>query len=187
MKGLLQSIVLMFGCLLLAAGSADAQGVLVDKSEIRFVSKQMGVNFEGRFRKWKANILFQPKDLAKSKAEFDIDLTSIDLASDDSENEVKDRMWFDMAKFPTARFVSTSIKNSGADKYDVVGKLSLKGITKEVMVPIAVKKDATGNNIAEGNFTLKRLEFKVGEGLWADPGTVANEVIVRIRMVLAPG
>ena len=103
MKGLLQSIVLMFGFLLLAAGCVDAQGVLVDKSEIRFVSKQMGVNFEGRFRKWKANILFQPKDLAKSKAEFDIDLTSIDLASDDSENEVKDRMWFDMAKFPTAR------------------------------------------------------------------------------------
>ena len=68
-----------------------------------------------------------------------------------------------------------------------MGKLSLKGITKDVVVPIAVKKDAAGNNIAEGNFTLKRLEFKVGEGLWADPGTVANEVIVRIRMVLAPG
>ena len=74
-----------------------AQGVLVDKSEIRFVAKQMGVDVEGRFRKWKANVAFLPKDLAKSRIEFDIDLLSIDLASEDSEKEVKDRLWFDAA------------------------------------------------------------------------------------------
>ena len=51
------------------AGQACAQGVLIDKSDIRFVSKQMGVNFEGRFRKWKANVVFLPNDLARSKAE----------------------------------------------------------------------------------------------------------------------
>ena len=46
------------------AGQACAQGILVDKGDIRFVSKQMGVNFEGRFRKWKANVVFLPNDLA---------------------------------------------------------------------------------------------------------------------------
>jgi len=187
MKPLLQSLVLSLGLLAFGADPALAQGVIVDKSEIRFVSKQMGVNFEGRFRRWKANVLFRPRDLPKSKAEFDIDLASIDLASEDSENEAKDRMWFDMAKFPVARFVSTSIRTSGADRYDVAGQLSLKGITKDIVVPISVRKDATGNSVAEGNFAVKRLDFKIGEGLWADTDTVANEVIVRIRMVLAPG
>ena len=78
MMVLLRSFIPSLGALLLAAGHADAQGLLIDKSEIRFVSKQLGVNVEGRFRKWRANIVFLPKNLAKSKAEFDIDLGSID-------------------------------------------------------------------------------------------------------------
>src|SRR6266571_387096 len=89
MKALLRSFIPSLGMLLLAASQGDAQGLLIDKSEIRFVSKQLGVNVEGRFRKWKANIVFLPKNLAKSKAEFDIDLGSIDLASDESETEIK--------------------------------------------------------------------------------------------------
>jgi polyisoprenoid-binding protein YceI len=172
------------GMLLLAPDPAAAQGVLVDKSDIRFVSKQMGVNVEGRFSKWKANIVFMPKDLAKSKAEFDIDLASIDLASQDSEAEIKGPLWFDTAKFPVAHFASTSIRDLGSDKYDVAGELSLKGIKRGATIPIALTKDALGNTIAEGTFTVKRLDYKIGEGLWADTETVANDVIVRVRMVL---
>ena len=53
-------------------------------------------------------------------------------------------------------------------------------------MPLTLKKDAAGNNLAEGSFTIKRLDYKIGEGEWADPETVANEVIVRVRMVLPP-
>jgi polyisoprenoid-binding protein YceI len=181
---LLRSFVPSLGALLLAASQAAAQGVLIDKSEIRFVSKQMGVNVEGKFRKWKANVVFLPRDLSKSKAEFEIDLASIDLASDESETEIKSTSWFDTAKFPVARFSSTSFKNVGSDKYEVTGKLTLKGITRDVVIPIALKKDASGNSVAEGSFPLKRTDYKVGEGMWADTEMVANDVLVRIRMVL---
>ena len=75
--------------MLMASSGPAPQGVLIDKSEIRFVSKQMGVNVEGRFREWKANVDFRPRELAQSKAEFEIDLASIDLASDESETEVR--------------------------------------------------------------------------------------------------
>src|SRR5437773_11124123 len=105
------------------AGHAGAQGVLVDKSDIRFVSKQMGVNFEGRFRKWKANVVFLPNDLARSKAEFDIDLASIDLESDDSESEIEEPLWFDTAKFAVAHFASAPMKSLGADRFAVSGHL----------------------------------------------------------------
>ena len=186
MMVLLRSFVPSLGALLLAAGQAGAQGLLIDKSEIRFVSKQLGVNVEGRFRKWKANIVFLPKDLAKSKAELEIDLGSIDLASDESETELKGSLWFNTAKFPVAHFVSTSIRNVGGDRYEVAGKLTLKGITKDVVVPIELKKDATGNSVAEGSFALKRIDYKIGEGLWADTEMVADDVVVRIRMVLPP-
>lgn len=171
--------------LLLAAGQAGGEGLLVDKSEIRFVSKQLGVNVEGRFRKWNANVVFLPRDLAKSKADFDIDLGSIDLASDESETEIKSSQWFNIAKFPVAHFASTSIKAVGADRYEVIGKLTLKGVTRDVVVPISVKKDAAGNQVAEGSFPLKRIDYHVGEGMWADTDMVADDVVVRIRMVLA--
>jgi polyisoprenoid-binding protein YceI len=181
---LLHSFVPSLGALLLAASQAAAQGVLIDKSEIRFVSRQMGANVEGRFRKWKANIVFLPKELAKSKADIDIDLTSIDLASEESEAEVKRPKWFDTARFPVARFVSSAIRDLGGDRYEVTGALTVKGITHDAVVPVTLKKDAGGNSVAEGSLTIKRLDYKIGEGEWADPDTVANEVMVRIRMVL---
>jgi polyisoprenoid-binding protein YceI len=182
----LRSFIPSLGMMLLAAGQAGAQGVLIDKSEIRFQSKQMGANVEGRFRRWRANIVFLPKDLGRSKADFDIELGSIDLASDESETEVKRPSWFDTAKFPVAHFASSAIKDLGGDKYEVAGQLTLKGITRDAVVPITLKKDAAGNSVAEGSFTLKRLDYKIGEGQWADPATVANDVTVRIRMVLPP-
>jgi polyisoprenoid-binding protein YceI len=47
-----------------------------------------------------------------------------------------------------------------------------------------MRKDAAGNAVAEGQFTIKRLDFNVGDGQWADPSVVADEVLVRVRMVL---
>jgi len=169
-----------------AAPLAAAQGVQVDKSEIRFVSKQMGVNVDGRFRKWTANVVFLPADLAHSKADFDVELASIDLASAESESEVKGAVWFNTAKFPVAHFASSSVRSTGPDKYEFAGTLAIKGTTRNVVVPVTVRKDAAGNAVAEGAFTVKRLEYKIGEGEWADPSTVADDVTVRIRMVLAP-
>ena len=75
--------------LMLALPYAHGQGVVAAKSEIGFTVKQMGVKFDGRFRKWTADVVFQPKALATSKASLDIDLGSIDLASDESEAEAK--------------------------------------------------------------------------------------------------
>ena len=62
--------------------------------------------------------------------------------------------------------------------------MSIKGVARDVVVPVALRKDPSGNSVAEGQFTIKRLDFKVGEGVWSDTATVANDVDVRIRMVL---
>jgi polyisoprenoid-binding protein YceI len=160
--------------------------VVADKSEIAFTMKQMGVNFDGRFRKWKADVVFKPAALAQSKADIDVDLGSIDLASADSENEAKGKLWFDTARFPVAHFSATSFRETGPNHYDVAGKLSIKGIARDYVVPITVRNDAAGTRTAEGSFAVKRLAHKVGEGEWADPGTVADDVLVKIRIVLAP-
>lgn len=174
--------------LVFASGCAAAAGVVVGKSEIAFTMKQMGVNFDGRFRQWKADVVFQPDALDKSRAEVDVDLGSVDLASAETEAEAKGPLWFNAPKFPVAHFASTSIRSLGGDRYEITGKLSVKGITQDCVVPVTVKADAAGNRIAEGTFSLKRLDYRIGEGEWADTSVVDNDIRVRVRMVLSqPG
>ena len=171
----------------LVPSGASADAVVPGKSEIAFTMKQMGVNFDGRFKAWKADIVFQPAALDKAKAVIDVDLASLDLASADSEEEARGALWFNTSKFPVAHFASTSFRNIGGDRFEVAGKLSLKGVTRDLTVPIVVKPDA-GNRVAEGTFSLKRLEYQIGEGEWADTGTVADDIRVRVRIVLqGPG
>lgn len=172
--------------LVLGGGEALAQGVVADKSEIRFIANQLGVKVEGRFRRFRANVMFRPTALQTSRAEIDVDLASVDLASEDSEREVKGAMWFDANRFPIAKFTSTAFRDLGGGKYEVTGKLAMKGITRELTIPFALTRDAGGNRVVESTFALKRLEFKVGQGEWGDPDTVADNVTVRVRMVLTP-
>jgi polyisoprenoid-binding protein YceI len=174
-------------CVGLAIPAARADMVLADRSEIAFTMKQMGVKFDGRFRKWKADVVWKPSAPAQSRAQVDVDLASVDLASGDSEAEARGPLWFDTAKFPVAHFSSTSIRDLGGNRYEVTGTLSLKGIARDYVVPITVSTDASGHRVAEGTFPVRRLQHKVGEGEWADTATVADDVVVRVRLVLAPG
>jgi len=71
----------------------------------------------------------------------------------------------------------------GAGKYEVAGKLAIKGQTRELVVPVQLTQ-AGGLSTATGGFILKRLDFKIGDGDWSDTTVVANEVQVRFKLVL---
>jgi len=161
---------------------AQVQTVDYARSEVSFAGKQMGVPTEGRFKKYTAQIAFDPKQLARAKVEVDIDLGSVDTGASETDAEVKKPLWFNVPAFPTAKFVSNSIKQIAPGRFEASGKLSIKGIGQDVRIPFTVQS-AKGVNVFEGAFTVLRLQFKVGEGLWADTDTVANEVQVRFRLV----
>jgi polyisoprenoid-binding protein YceI len=169
-----------------AIAQVAMQPVPQDKLDIRFISKQMNVPVEGKFRKLKANVAFDPAKLDASKAQFEIDLASIDLGLPEAEEEVKRPAWFDTAKYPTATFVSNSVKSLGDGKYEVGGKLTIKGIARDVSAPFAVTQKPGGVNEATGALTIKRLDYKIGEGTWSDTDTVANEVEIKFKVAL-PG
>jgi polyisoprenoid-binding protein YceI len=92
--------------------------------------------------------------------------------------------WFNVAKFPTATFASTAIKAKGGGKFDVAGKLSIKGTTKDIVVPIAVTQAGPATT-ATGAFTIKRNDYKIGEGEWTDTSMLADEVLVKFKIVLS--
>lgn len=170
--------------LALAATPALAQQkVLPAQSEIAFVSKQMGVPVEGRFRKWDAQIAFDPKKPEAGKVAFTIDTGSAGFGAPETDAEVPKAEWFNVAKFPQATFASTRLKALGGGRFEVAGKLSIKGSTHDVVVPVALTQ-AGATTTATGAFTLKRLDFKIGDGEWADTSMVANEVQVKFKLAV---
>jgi polyisoprenoid-binding protein YceI len=167
-----------------AAAPALAQQKLVPaQSEIVFVSKQMGVPVEGRFKKFDAQVAFDPKQPATSKIGFTVDLGSASLGAAETEAELVKPGWFNTKAFPQATFQSTGIKALGGGKFEVAGKLSIKGNSRDVVVPATLTQSGASTTAA-GSFTLKRLEYKIGEGEWNDPSLVADEVQVRFKLTL---
>jgi polyisoprenoid-binding protein YceI len=168
----------------LAAAQAGAQKVLPAQSEIAFTSKQMGVPVDGKFRKWEAQIAFDPKKPETGHVNFTIDTGSASFGSPETDAEVPKAPWFNAAKFPQANFQSTGLKAVGPAKFEVTGKLTIKGNVKDVVVPVAVAQ-AGGVTTATGAFTIKRLDFKIGEGEWADTSMVANDVQVKFKLAVS--
>ncbi|GKS74450.1 YceI family protein [Acidovorax sp. SUPP950] len=169
---------------LLAAAPALAQQKLVpEQSEITFVSKQMGVPVEGKFKKFDAQVAFDPAKLATSKIAFTVDTGSATLGVKESDAELPKATWFNVPKFPQATFQSTAIKAVGAGKYEVAGKLSIKGATQDVTVPVTLAQSGA-TTTATGAFAIKRLAFKIGENEWADTSMVADDVQVKFKLAL---
>jgi len=86
-------------------------------------------------------------------------------------------------KFPNATFASTSIKAKGGGKFDVAGKLTVKGTSKDIVVPIALAQ-AGATTTATGAFSIKRNEFHIGEGEWTDTSQLADDVAVKFKITL---
>lgn len=164
------------------AAPAAAQALVPAKSELTFVAKQLGVPLQGRFKSFQVQSAFDPKAPATSKIAFSLDLGSVALNADADRELVKPE-WFGTAKFPKATFQSSAIKALGGGKFEVAGKLMLKGQAHDLTVPVQVSQ-AQGLSTATGSFVLKRLDFKVGEGDWADASIVANDVQVSFKFVL---
>jgi polyisoprenoid-binding protein YceI len=167
-----------------AAMAAELTQFSPEKSQITFVSKQMGVPVDGRFKKFDAKISVDPAKPETGKVQLEIDLASIDAGSSDADAEVKGKSWFNTAIFPKASFVSSQVRGIGNGRYEALGKLTIKGTTRDVIAPFAVKLE-NGGAWFDGSFTLNRLQFKIGDGVWADTATVADEIQVKFKVFVA--
>lgn len=162
--------------------------VQTNESAVTFGFTEMGVPLDGKFNKFSAEVSFDPAQLAKAQARIDIDLASIDTGSNDGNEEVVGKKWFNVKTYPTASFVSTGIKPLGGNRYQALGKLSIKGTTQDVATPVTFQSDGK-RGIFEGAFQIKRLDYAIGEGEWTDVSSVANEIQIKFHVVVnaSPG
>jgi polyisoprenoid-binding protein YceI len=170
--------------LLAAAQTPPAAKLLPAQSEIVFTSRQMGVPVEGRFRKFDAQVAFDPRQPETGRVTLTVDLASVAMGAAESEGEVAKPGWFDTKAFPQASFQSAAIKAVGGGRFEMSGKFTLKGQTRELTVPVTLAQGG-GPSVASGSFVVKRLDFRIGDGDWSDTSLVANDVQVRFKLALS--
>ncbi len=171
----------------LAQNKPSVAQLQVTSSEISFTTRQMGVPVEGKFSKFSAQVALDPKRPETGSVAFSIDTGSARFGSPELDAEVPKATWLNVPKFPLASFQSSAIKAAGPGRFEVTGVLTIKGAARELVVPVQLlQSGAPGplTSTAAGSFTLKRLDFKVGEAEWADTSLLANDVIVKFKLVL---
>ncbi|MBV4457834.1 YceI family protein [Pseudomonas sp. COR58] len=168
-------------CAVSAASAAEYERVNTAASQISFTYSQMGSRMYGTFGRFDATLDLDTDRLADARTTLRIDLTSIDAGSEDANTELVKPAWFDTVKYPVAVFESSRFEPVGNDRYRVTGRLTLKGISREVQVPVHLKP-GNGIGIFDGELTLRRDDFGLGAGEWADT-VVSKDIDIKFKVV----
>jgi polyisoprenoid-binding protein YceI len=151
------------------------------QSEVTFQLRQSGVPVEGRFKRFDAQLVLDPKAPQTGSVAVTIDTASATVGFAESDAELPGALWFDAKKYPRAVFQSSAISGGGG-RFQARGKLELKGTARELVVPVNIVQSGPLST-ATGEFVLKRLEYKIGEKEWADVSLIADDVRVRFKLV----
>ena len=165
---------LALGTALLTAGQATAADYTIDKEGqhafINFKISHLGYSFiYGSFKDWTGTFSFDAAKPEDSKISIDVKTASVFTNHAERDKHISSKDFLDVASFPDAKFVSTSVKTTGKDAdgkvtADVTGDLTLHGVTKPVVVKttfLGEGKDPWGGYRAgfEGTTTIKRSDF----------------------------
>lgn len=137
-------------------------------SDVSFSIGHMSIStVRGHFASFKATIVMNDADVTKSTVNATIDVSSVDTAQSNRDDDIKGASWFNVASYPTATFTSTSVAKSG-DHLTVNGNLTLHGVTKPVVLDCqGPKGPVTGmDHKSHAGFTatttIKRTDFGIG-------------------------
>jgi polyisoprenoid-binding protein YceI len=166
---------------LFGAGLAHAD-IDLGKSSVIATTKQMNVPVDGKFKKFSAQLNFDPAKPTAGSATVSIDTASYDLGADDYNKQAQGKEWFDSATFPTATFVSSAIAPAGGNQYRITGKLTIKGKSQTIVVPVSIASQG-GTQTFDGSLPIKRSQFDVGTGEWKDTSVVADDVVIKFHLV----
>ena len=150
------------------------------KSKLEYEFVQAGAQNKGTFKKLTTTLDFAADNLAASKLDVVVDMTSLDSGDKERDDTLRGADLFNIAKYPQARFTSAQIVKT-ASGYDAVGKLTLRGVSRDTHVPFTLRtvtEQGKPVSYLTGQTTIKRLEFGVGQGDWKSTERVGDAVTV---------
>jgi polyisoprenoid-binding protein YceI len=145
-------------------------------SSVDFTIRHMVVaNVRGRFTRWTADLQLDDADLTRSSLAVSVDTPSIDTNNQDRDAHLRAPDFFDVATFPTMTFRSTRIERAGQDRYRVTGELTIRDVTREVVLE------------AELNGTIKGMEGEQRRGFSARTSIDRRQFGLTWNMLLEAG
>lgn len=151
-------------------------------STLGFAGTFQGAAFNGTFGQWTAAISYDAAHLAKSKFDVNVNLASAKTGDKDRDTALPGADFFNVAKFPQAHFVTTSFHQAGAQVV-AEGNLTLHGVTKPVALNVTFKPQGSGA-VMDVSGSVKRLDFGVGGGDYADTTVIAADVKITAHLQL---
>lgn len=173
--------------LLAAAASAVAGDYRVDRagSSVTFKAVQQGARFPGSFERFGGSVSFDPAT-ATGRIDATVELASVDSGNPERDGVLKTTDWFDVARFPAARFVATAFRRTESG-FAADGELTLRDVRRPATLAFRfTPPDAKGRARLQGTLAVKRLDFGIGRGEWTDTTYVGNDVDVAIDVWLGP-
>lgn len=147
-------------------------------SFVTFKAQHLGAGFtHGRFNKMKGNLSFDEANIEQSKFTLTIDAASVDTGIAKRDDHLRSPDFFNVKQFPEVTFESTAWKKVADKKYEVTGKLTLHGTTKEITVPVVLVgqgKGFKGESLVgiEATFSIDRMDYGVA---W-NPDVVSKKI-----------
>ena len=169
---------------LFAAPAFAADYVQAPGSTLVFAGKYQGEVFTGAFPGFATRLSFDPKQLATARLEVAIPLATATTSNADYDGELRGNAFFNSTKFPQATYSASKFRALGGNRYAADGTLSLRGVDKPVTLEFTWTPGA--KPVLAGKASVKRLDFGVGGGDWADTSTIPNEVAISTKVVLKP-
>lgn len=151
-------------------------------SSLRFEFNQAGAQSGGEFRKFTTELAYDEKNLAASSLRVTVQIGSLDTQDQERDITLKDADLFDAATFPTAVYAARSLDKT-ANGVVAVGTLTLRGVTKDLRLPLTIRQTAQGIELS-GAATIKRLEYGIGQGEWASTEWVGDDVKLTYKVAL---
>lgn len=170
--------------LLATAPAMAADYVQAPGSTLVFASNYQGETFTGKFGSFTTTMSFDPKQLATSKLDVAIQLAGTQTGNKDRDDTLVSADFFNVGKFAQARYTATKFRALGGNQYAADGTLTLRGASKPVTLTFTWTPGA--QPVLSGKATVKRLDFGIGGGDWADTSTIPNDVAISTKVVLKP-
>lgn len=170
--------------LLATAPAMAADYVQAPGSTLVFASNYQGETFTGKFGGFTTTMSFDPAQLAASKLDVAIQLAGTQTGNKDRDDTLVSSDFFNVGKFAQARYTATRFRSLGGNQYAADGTLSLRGVSKPVTLTFSWTPGA--QPVLTGRASVKRLDFGIGGGEWADTSTIPNDVAISTKVVLKP-
>jgi polyisoprenoid-binding protein YceI len=168
---------------LFAAHPAQAQHWVVDhaRSRLGFTVQWSNEPFTAVFKRWNADIAFDPDNLSGAHVTVTIDLGSESSDQPDFDSGLQGAEGFQTTQFPTARFVTTKFTRRSSNFFEAQGTLTLHGISRDVTLPFTLAISGRSAHMV-GTAHVLRTDFGLGTGAWAAPSPVSRDVVITVDL-----